>query len=248
MKKNVMMRVASALLVAVLLTTCAISGTFAKYVTDGTTTDTARVAKWGVTIVGKTGDTSAENTMFNLTYDTDEDDGYTGDITVEATVNVVAPGTTGTLSEFDISGQPEVAVRVTYEPELTLTNWGWNEESNGTPVVLTPVEYCPIIFTVNNEDYYVGKGNIADVRALETAVIAAIRARTADYAPGTDLSDVEDDLAGSWRWDFDGVGIPDGLTQTDIQDTKLGDLAADNDDSNDPKIEISVKCIITQID
>ena len=50
MKKNRMMRVASALLVAVLLTTCAISGTFAKYVTTESGSDFARVAKWGVNV------------------------------------------------------------------------------------------------------------------------------------------------------------------------------------------------------
>lgn len=47
MKKNVMMRAASALGVAVLLSTCVISGTFAKYVTSSTGTSTAHVAKWG---------------------------------------------------------------------------------------------------------------------------------------------------------------------------------------------------------
>ena len=48
MKKNVMMRVASALLVAVLMTTCAISGTFAKYTSSKTDSDSARVAVWGL--------------------------------------------------------------------------------------------------------------------------------------------------------------------------------------------------------
>ena len=47
MKTNKMMRIASVLLVAVLLTTCSISGTFAKYVSQATGTDTARVAYWG---------------------------------------------------------------------------------------------------------------------------------------------------------------------------------------------------------
>ena len=47
MKTNKMMRIASVLLVAVLLTTCSISGTFAKYVSEATGTDTARVAYWG---------------------------------------------------------------------------------------------------------------------------------------------------------------------------------------------------------
>jgi len=66
MKKNVMMRVASALLVAVLMTTCAISGTFAKYTTSKTDSDSARVAKWGVSVdvVGAS--------AFNTNYDNGE--------------------------------------------------------------------------------------------------------------------------------------------------------------------------------
>lgn len=50
MEKNRMMRLASALLILTLLTTCMISGTFAKYTTQATGEDTARVAKWGVTV------------------------------------------------------------------------------------------------------------------------------------------------------------------------------------------------------
>ncbi|MDE6767712.1 MAG: hypothetical protein K2J35_05915, partial [Eubacterium sp.] len=50
MKKNKMMRIASALLVLCLLTTCVISGTFAKYVTSNDGSDSARVAKFGVSV------------------------------------------------------------------------------------------------------------------------------------------------------------------------------------------------------
>ena len=50
MKKNVMMRLASFLLVAVLISTSAISGTYAKYVTTAEGKETARVAKWGVQV------------------------------------------------------------------------------------------------------------------------------------------------------------------------------------------------------
>ncbi len=87
MKKNVMMRVASALLVAVLLTTCAISGTFAKYTTSATGSDSARVAKWGFESVG----TVAINDLFNYT-----DSGVKNtDGTVDG---LIAPGTTNTRS------------------------------------------------------------------------------------------------------------------------------------------------------
>ena len=47
MKKNRMMRLASILLVLVLMTTSVISGTFAKYTTSGNAYDQARVAYWG---------------------------------------------------------------------------------------------------------------------------------------------------------------------------------------------------------
>ena len=50
MKKNKMMRLASVLLIAVMISTSAISGTYAKYVTEGAAQDDARVAHWGVTI------------------------------------------------------------------------------------------------------------------------------------------------------------------------------------------------------
>ena len=47
MKKNRIMRLASILLVCVLLTTSVISGTFAKYTTSQDASDSARVAHWG---------------------------------------------------------------------------------------------------------------------------------------------------------------------------------------------------------
>ena len=62
-----MLRIASVLLVAVLLTTCIISGAFAKYVTKDTDNDSARVAKWGVTV-------EIENDAFTATYATDDED------------------------------------------------------------------------------------------------------------------------------------------------------------------------------
>ena len=60
MKKNRMMRLASILLICVLLTTSVISGTFAKYVTADTGSDNARVAKWGVELI-VTGDNLFSN-------------------------------------------------------------------------------------------------------------------------------------------------------------------------------------------
>lgn len=224
MRKNKMMRLASALLVAVLLTTCAISGTFAKYVTTDYTEDTARVAKWGVTIAGTKG---LDNTMFSDSYkDTPMTyvDNEAGDaITVQASTagtNIVAPGTESTLSAFDISGTPEVDVEVTYVAALTLT--GWEVDS---------AYYCPIEITVGTDTF---KGTTYSSAAdFEAAVEAAIVAKTAKYDTNTDLSAVEDDLVVTWKWAFEG--------NDDAKDTALGDAAA-------ATIALRVDITITQVD
>lgn len=109
MKKNVMMRVASILLVAVLLTTCAISGTFAKYVATTTGTDSARVAKWNMQING----TSFNDATFTFNlFNTIKDSNLTADETdiVPADGQIIAPGTSG---EFDlvISNASEVTAK-----------------------------------------------------------------------------------------------------------------------------------------
>ena len=109
MTKNKMMRIASVLLVAVLLTTCAISGTFAKYTSKATATDTARVAKWGW------GTTSISLNLFDMYYEG-------GD--VDATENVIAPGTEMTASiEYSPSNtfKPEVAYKLTFTAVGTIT-------------------------------------------------------------------------------------------------------------------------------
>ena len=50
MRKNKFLRLASVMLMLCLITTCAISGTFAKYTTSDEALDSARVAKWGVAV------------------------------------------------------------------------------------------------------------------------------------------------------------------------------------------------------
>ena len=99
MKKNVMMRVASALLVAVLMTTCAISGTFAKYTTTVSDSETARVAKWGFTQDSLTID------LFASAYNSNTIQAENG------TDKIIAPGASGeeTIVFTPESGKSEVA-------------------------------------------------------------------------------------------------------------------------------------------
>lgn len=228
MKKNTMMRLASALLVLVMLTTCAISGTFAKYVTANNGSDNARVAKFGVEI-------EIDDTIFSNSYKNEATtwtENETGrDITVQTKTstegNIIAPGTEGALAGFTVTGTPEVDVEVTYTATLTLTGW---EDEDGN-------EYCPIEITVGSETFKVGEGNITTVAELKTAVEEAIVGKTAIYDTNTDLTAVDDDLTVSWAWDYTG--------NDDVNDTFLGDEAAEG---NPATIELAVSMTITQVD
>ena len=218
MKKNKMMRLASGLLVAVLLTSCAISGTFAKYVTSDSASDHARVAKFGVTVTA-TGD------MFKTTYGKDDASFTLAENTVVSTEKVVAPGTSGSLGGAAITGTPEVAVRVSCE--ATTVDFGnrWVDKDGAY--------YCPIDITVGNTTI---KGlEQADIDAFETAIKTAIDGFTQDYEAGTDL-ETANKLNVSWAWAFEG--------NDNVKDTYLGDQAAEDHAAT---IDLTIAVTVTQI-
>lgn len=226
MRKNKTMRIASLLLVAVLLTTCVISGTYAKYVTSGKTSDTARVAKFGVKVV-------ANSDLFSEMYETD-DTSYGEDYSVVAyndEDHLVAPGTSGDISAAGLTGTPEVAVRVSYENvdfEIG-DNWVVGENDDF---------YCPLVITVNSTEI---KGSSYTAAAdFEAAVEAAIADVTADFDANTDLSAVTDaDVAVSWSWPFS------TSADNDVKDTELGDDAAAGTAAT---VKLAYDVTVTQID
>ena len=221
MKKNKIMRIASVLLVAVILTTCAISGTFAKYVTSGNGSDNARVAKFGVNV-------AATGTTFAKEYATD-DNGVVGTIakSVVSTEDVVAPGTSGNMAAFTLSGTPEVAVNVAFTGTLELGD-KWVDS--------TSAYYCPIEITVGDTTF---KGKTyASADEFEAAVNAKIATYSKDYAANTNLSTIGANApAISWKWAFEG--------NDNVKDTYLGDQAAAG---NAATISLSVTATVTQID
>lgn len=239
MKKNFMMRAASVLLVAVMLTTCAISGTFAKYVTADDAFDSARVAQWGVTV-------SVGGTMFADAYALDdttlsaEAEAVIGTNSVEtnnshATINkLVAPGTEGDMAIIELDGAPEVAVKVTYDATVTLTDWMIDTDANGE----TDKFYCPLIFTVGTTT--IDSRTLENAGAVKDTLEAAIEGYSAVYAANHDLSENTVDVPVSWEWDFD----DNGKGTNDVLDTLLGDKAVTTPDT----ITVSVKVTVTQID
>ena len=239
MKKNVMMRLASFLLVAVLISTSAISGTYAKYVTDDSGFDTARVAKFGVVV-------DVEGSMFAEAYEkVDNGNGATAstDTTLTTVVsdgtggdytNLLAPGTKGKMTEIQLSGKPEVDVAVTYKADVTLTGW----------LVEDDEFYCPLVFTVTGTDYTetVDGATCEDADELIEALKNAVKDYSKSYDANTDLSGKQaDNLDITWEWPFE-VSVAN-----DKKDTYLGDAAAaDVEDASTIKVEVT--CTVTQID
>ncbi len=217
--KNWTLRVGVILVALTLITSCFVGGTFAKYVTAGTGTDTARVAKFGVEVTG-------EGTMFAQSYND------TGSVTVSSDVKVVAPGTSGTMVNYAITGTPEVAVNVSYSAVVTVNDW----ELDGT-------FYCPIIIKNNGVQVLCGLDytSAADFKAALEAYIGSL---TTSYEPGADLSGAGNVYTLSWQWNFESTdGI--ALDQSDANDTLLGNKAADG---TAPTITIETTCTVTQID
>jgi len=169
MKKNRMMRLASVLLVLTLLTTSMISGTFAKYVTQESAQDGARVAKWGVTFDTEGGP------LFNTQYATTETD-YSSKMAVSVkssgTDNVVAPGTAGQAVSFAAKGTPEVSYVVT----LKLTDADATVDTDKPATVFLASKY------VSSETYEAN----AETGAMEKKI--STTATSAPSSVGTDTT------------------------------------------------------------
>ena len=253
MKKNVMMRLASFLLVAVLISTSAISGTYAKYVTSGSASDAARVAKWGVTL------TLDADSNFKNEYATHDDD-YTGSVSVrsEDAAKVVAPGTSSADVDgrliFSITGTPEVATKVDISMkvnnDIMLKAGDYDKATtaaaDGNYTLAN--DYYPVVYTLTQISSATGEvmapvsGNLNTIKtALETY------ANTAYYAPNTKL-DASFKL--TWAWAFDGEQTLNGVTfdadTVDMADTTLGNLAAVN--SGNTKLNYELTITVTQVD
>jgi hypothetical protein len=195
MKKNAMLKIAAVLLVAVLLTTCAISSTFAKYVSDlGSHTETARVAKWGITVTTKINDSDS---LFSNDYE--------GMITSKDDDNVFAPGATDTYRLFvDMSGEAEVDTKVIFK--------GINGATD---------EFLKVTDNAKYLKWYMAESETALATAPETTVSAintAIKALNKDFAANTSVAATRE-IWIKWVWEFETD------PNNDTNDTNLGKAA-----------------------
>lgn len=228
MKKNKMMRLAAVLLVAVLMTTCAISGTFAKYITQADVEDFARVAKWGVQV-------TATGSLFETQYANDgtvekdeanQDIAFTVVSSSSTDEDVVAPGTFNNDGlVFNITGTPEVAVNIDFAitnvSDVKLPATEEDEEgyldyttgNNATDTFKLDKDYYPLVYTLTRNDSQVAQGTMADIETYLNGI-------EGNYAANTNLATALGEFKLSWTWVF-------GDAANNKADTYLGQVAAD---------------------
>ena len=173
MKKNNVMRIASALLVAVLLTTCAISGTFAKYTTNFSGNSAARVAKWGF-------DDPSE-----VTFDLFADTYNNGAIASQGDDNVIAPGASGSFSITLVEAEEVRATEVAYRFNVDIT------KSNETNDVLL----AKLVWKLDGQKV----GTNGTFEELQ----AAINALDGEYLPGTAPSATTLNISWEWVFEVE---------------------------------------------
>lgn len=249
-KKHWTLRAAGLLFALVLITSCFVGGTFAKYVTTGGGHESARVAKFGVTM------SVANDKAFKQTYDTDNAS-ISGTISKSVEYsgngdeNLVAPGTKGSEPVvLSIKGTPEVAVNVKIAAEghdvflkageyLNLTTAADGDKFN------LATDYYPITYTLtkNGAAAPVVTGKLDDI-------IDYLNGLSKDYPANTDLTSAIGELTLSWEWKFD-----DTIANKDQADTLLGTLAASgpnslgvNLENYSPQVLLTLTATVTQID
>lgn len=228
MKKNKAMRLASALLVLTLLTTCAVSSTFAKYATSTSGSDKARVAYWGFNQGSVT-----TMSLFKETYDNVKSTGE-----VDGFKNVVAPGTEGsTTFEFaytsyqtDKIKAPEVAYTLTVEPKIDGTTTELDKNSS-------------FKWTLQKNQETAKEYNTAAELTAAIKALSGSDTGTQTYDAGklpTAFTDGTDNVTYTigWKWAFEGT---DNDTQDPIDTTMGNSQTLEN-------VDISIAITATQKD
>ncbi len=234
MKKNWAMRAAILMVALTLITSCFVSGTFAKYVTGADADDTARVAKFGVVI-------TSSGSLFDVNYKSvangNTPTNTTTGITVKSsnTDKLVAPGTKNDEGiTFEVSGQPEVdvAVRMSFGDDLEEVFLKAGTYADMTTAAVDDTftlaaDYYPVVFTLtlnaeaaDDADKTVYTGTLASIKdQLENGgAFASV------YHAGANLADEIGKITLTWEWTFVEDTLPP--VDPDFADTLLGDLAA----------------------
>lgn len=205
-KKKFVMITAMFLMIALVIGMGAM--TYARYTTtQDTNQQTATAAKWGVVI------TVTADKLFDKTYDNKvvATTNPNNDViaSAETTGNVVAPGTSGSMT-ITINGLTEVRAKLSF-----------TEEGTTSDIYLD--DYYPVKWslTLNESAIDLDDNDGSDITSgtLEQ-LVAKLTEKT--YNAGTSIDDT---YTISWEWDLDTGNDDNEKAQNSVKDTAIGMLA-----------------------
>ena len=151
-RSSMMVRLVAVLAVTMMFTMCFVGGTFAKYTSSGTGTDTATVAKWSFK-VGETDIATTDTFTFDLFKTIKDSDGINNETEMNpGDGSIIAPGTQGS---FDLVLTNASQVTAQYAIDYTVTN---NND-------------IPVKFSVDGGTTWTN--DLADVAASDSTKLAA---------------------------------------------------------------------------
>lgn len=151
-RSSMMVRLVAVLAVVMMFTMCFVGGTFAKYTSSGTGTDTATVAKWSFK-VGETDIATTDTFTFDLFKTIKDSDGINNETEMNPVDgSIIAPGTQGS---FDLVLTNASQVTAQYAIDYTVTN---NND-------------IPVKFSVDGGTTWTN--DLADVAASDSTKLAA---------------------------------------------------------------------------
>ena len=151
-RSTMMVRLVAVLAVTMMFTMCFVGGTFAKYTSSGTGTDSATVAKWSFK-VGETDIATTDTFTFDLFKTIKDSDGINNETEMNPVDgSIIAPGTQGS---FDLVLTNASQVTAQYAIDYTVTN---NND-------------IPVKFSVDGGTTWTN--DLADVAASDSTKLAA---------------------------------------------------------------------------
>lgn len=159
--------VVAVLLILVLITTCLVSGIFAKYVKKGDADFSIKLKEWGVTI--------SSNTDLRKEYTSD------GNVIVKSSTsinsgkdNIIMPGSSGRFAYFHISGSPEVAYSVDFSGSINIGDGytSYIEDAKGNAIEYFPIQFRYVAYDVSTVD---GEEVLNEVDALKSPLLTVKR-------------------------------------------------------------------------
>jgi len=221
MKKNLAARLGVLALVLTLVTSSLVSGTYSKYVSTSTGSDTARVAKFdfnlndGTSTALQTATTNGSYKILTMAADTGVYTNSSGKNGVGADgKKLVAPGTTGSMT-VAVNNMSEVAISVDFDVSESNTGNIPIYYTLGTASATSQRYSNVLIGSYTNVDNSSGTyGSFSNLKAA--MAIAGI-------APSDGINAVAKSYTLNWTWAFSSAGA----AQTDDKDTIIGETGTD---------------------